>query len=316
MSLIKTKVITVIKNPKSILIKALHLTSPIFTDSLYLKLLFPISTGYRLNLKNPKTYNEKLQWLKINYRKPIMTQMVDKYAAKDFARDIIGNEYIIDSYGVWDSFEEIDFDVLPEQFVLKTTHDQGGVVIITDKDSFDREAAKENLTKHLKFKHYYLTREWPYKDVKPRILAEKLLSNNSVEDLYDYKFLCFNGKTEVMYVKHGSDDKGVFFDFFDMNFDRIDINTSSYPQSSISFPKPKNWELMKSLAEKLSKGWPHIRIDFYNINGNVYLGELTFYLHGGLSPFKPKEWNNKFGDLIDIEEIKKEINLVEKNEDC
>lgn len=304
-SIIKRKIKTVIKKPSVIPKKVLYFISPVLSDSPYLKMLFRISNGYKLNLSNPRTYNEKLQWLKINYRKPEMTQMVDKFAAKNFARKIIGDEYIVETYGVWNTFEEIDFDKLPEQFVLKTTHDQGGVVVVINKDGFDKKAAKEKLTKHLKVKHYFLTREWPYKDVKPRIMAEALLTDNKLGGLYDYKFYCFHGEPKAMYFSHKSESGIYYLDFFDMNFNKLDIRRPGFSQSNIEFSIPDGWELMKSLARDLSSGFPHIRVDFYSVNGKVYLGELTFFQGGGMMPFYPINWDYTFGSWIDLEKVKK-----------
>lgn len=303
----KRKVFTVIRDPKSVLVKALYFSSPKFNDEIYLKLLFPLKTGYRLNLTNPKTYNEKLQWLKLHYRKPIMTQLVDKYEAKEYARKIIGDEHIIESYGVWDSFDQIDFDSLPDKFVLKTTHDQGGVVIVTNKNTFDKKAAKKKIERHLKFEHYYLTREWPYKNVKPRVMAEALLVNDKVGDLYDYKFLCFHGEPKVMYIAHGRNSGICRFDFFDMDFNRLNVESTTYPKSELIFSCPESWNLMKDLAYKLSEDFPHVRVDFYNIDGKVYFGELTFYTHGGMFPFNQQNWDYTFGDWIDLEKAKKEL---------
>lgn len=314
MNIIKRKINTVLKNPKSVLQKALYLSSPIFNDNIYLKLLFPLKTSYRLNLNNPKTYNEKLQWLKINYRQPIMTRIVDKYEVKEFARNIIGREHIIETYGVWNSFEEIDFDKLPKQFVLKTTHDQGGVIVVKNKEDLNKKAVRKKIEKHLNFKHYYLTREWCYKDVKPRIMAEALLANDIVGDLYDYKFLCFHGELKVMYIAHGRNTGDCRFDFFDMDFNKVNVESLIYPKSEILFNQPQNWELMKELASKLSKGWPHVRVDFYSVNGKVYLGELTFYTHGGMFPFNSQHWDRTFGDWIDLESVKKEIKWKSRNE--
>jgi len=313
-NIIKRKINTVLHNPQSILQKILYLTSPIFSDNFYLKLLFPLKTGYKLNINSPKTYNEKLQWLKIHYRKPIMTQMVDKFAAKEFARNIIGDEYIVESYGVWDSFDEINFDKLPTQFVLKTTHDQGGVVIVTNKEVFDKKAVKEKLNRHLKVEHYYLTREWPYKNVRPRIMAEELLSDDKVDDLYDYKFYCFHGEPKLMYISHGNQSDIKYLDFFDMNFSKVNINRPGFSQSKLEFNIPENWELMKSLARSLSNGFPHLRVDFYNISGRVYLGELTFFQGGGMMPFYPNDWDLILGSWIDLEAVKKEINWIDINE--
>lgn len=301
--LIKRKAQTFIKNPKTLTIKLLYKISPLLNDEDYLKLLFPLKTGYPLNLDKPKTFNEKLQWLKINYRKPIMTQIVDKYESKNYAREIIGDEYLIKTYGIWDSFDEINFDELPNQFVLKTTHDQGGVVIVSDKEKLNLKFARTKLNDHLKTKHYYLTREWPYKNVKPRIIAEELLITNTADDLRDYKFYCFDGKPKLMYISHGRQGPICYFDFYDMNFNKLDISRPNHSQSNINFETPKNWNLMIELASQLSKGFPHLRVDFYNVDGKIYLGEMTFFQGGGMMSFYPFEWDLKLGSWISLEEL-------------
>ena len=299
---IKRKLHTFIRNPKTLPTKILYKMSPILSDEDYLNLLFPLKTGYKLNLQNPKTFNEKLQWLKLNYRKPIMTQMVDKYESKNYARNIIGDEYLIKTYGVWDSFEDINFDELPNQFVLKTTHDQGGVVIVKNKNSFDLSSARSKLNNHLKTEHYYLTREWPYKNVKPRIIAESLLKSFDGSDLQDYKFLCFDGHPRLMYIVKGRQGVDFSRDFFDMQFRNVGIHNSKYPPSIQPIERPINWDLMQSLASKLSQGWPHLRVDFYEVDGRVYVGELTFFMHGGLGSF-PRKWDLELGSWINLKSL-------------
>lgn len=298
------KIKTVLRNPQSVAVKGLYKISPLLNDENYLNLLFPLKTGYRLDLNSPKTFNEKLQWLKINYRKPIMTQMVDKYESKNYVRNIIGDEYIIENYGVWESFDEIKFDELPNQFVLKTTHDQGGVIIVRDKNKLDLKYAKSKLNTHLKIQHYYLTREWPYKNVKPRIIAEKLLlSNLEPTSLIDYKFLCFNGEPKVMYITHG-DDKNKYYDYYDMNFEQLNIKRGSLASTDGVLKRPESWSLMLDICRKLSKGFPHIRVDLYCLNGAVYFGELTFYQGGGMRVFHPREWDSILGEWINIDKYK------------
>lgn len=313
-NILKRKLMTFVENPKIILIKFLYTVSSNFQDEKYLKMLFPLKMGYPLNLENPLTYNEKLQWLKLNYRNPLMTKMVDKFSMKEVAKKIIGEKYIIESYGVWNSFDEIEFENLPRSFVLKTTHDQGGVIIVKDKDKIDKAYINSKLTNHLKTKHYFLSREWPYKNVQPKIMAEAILVNEDVGDLYDYKFYCFHGEPKVMYIAHGRQNDTCYLDFYDMEFNKLDITRPNYPQSDKSFEMPENWELMKELAKKLSIGFPHLRVDFYNINGKIYLGELTFFQGGGLMPFKPHEWDHKLGSWIDLEEVKK--SQWAHHEDC
>nr|WP_299037599.1 ATP-grasp fold amidoligase family protein [uncultured Psychrobacter sp.] len=309
---IKRKIYTFIKSPRILPIKILYNISPLLNDEDYLKLLFPLKTNYKLNLKNPTTFNEKLQWLKINYRQPIMTHMVDKYNSKEHAKKIIGEEFVIKSYGVWERFEDIDFDKLPNKFVLKTTHDQGGVIIVNDKNTFDIKAAKLKINEHLKTRHYYLTREWPYKNVAPRVIAEVLLTNSKSSDLLDYKFYCFHGEPKLMYISHSKQNTVKYLDFFDMQFNRLDIKRPGFSQSNIDFDIPDNWELMKDLARKLSKDLPHLRVDFYNVEGKVYLGELTFFQGGGMMPFKPARWDDILGNWIDIESVKKELGWEKK----
>lgn len=303
---LKRKIKIVFNNPKVLFIKLLHILSPMMGDKLYLKLLFPLHTGYQLDLKNPQTYNQKLQWLKLNYRKPIMTKMVDKFEAKDIVKKIVGEQYVVRNYGVWNTFDEIDFDSLPNQFVLKTTHDQGGVVICKDKLSFDYNAAREKLNKHLETKHYFLSREWPYKNVPPRILAEEYLSFGE-EDLKDYKFFCFNGKVNALFIaSERQSGNEVKFDFYDKDFNFLDI-IQTHPQSGKINNKPENFDEMILLAEKLSQKIPHVRVDFYNIKGYIYFGEFTFSHHGGLVPFHPENWDYKFGEWIDLEALKAEL---------
>jgi len=304
-SVIIRKIKTVIRNPKSLLIKILYYTSPLYSDRIYLRMLFPLKAGYKLNLQDPQSFNEKLQWLKIHYRKPIMTAMVDKYEAKKYTAEIMGEEYVIENYGVWNNFDEIDFDQLPEQFVLKTTHDQGGVIICTDKANFDVAKARKKLNRCLQTKHYYLTREWPYKDVQPRIIAEKLLVDPQKKDLWDYKFYCFHGDPKMMYISMGRNSSFVPFYFFDKNFNYVDIERPGHESDGKIIKKPENWDEMIFLAKKASKGFPHVRVDFYNIEGEIYSGEYTFYQGGGMMPFTDKKWDYKFGSWIDLEKVVK-----------
>lgn len=296
---IKRKFKAVINNPKLILIKLLYKISPLFNDEKYLKMLFPLKTGYKLNLDEPQTFNEKLQWLKLYYRKPELAKMVDKYEAKKYVSDIIGHSYIVENYGVWSSFDEIDFENLPNQYVLKTTHDQGGIVICKDKNSFNYRKARRKINKHFKIKHFYLSREWPYKNVKPRIIAEKLLVDKKKDDIWDYKFYCFNGVPKILLIATERNTKKPKFNYFDMNFDSLNFKQGG-EKSNLKFEKPISFELMFDIASKLSSNLPHVRIDFYEINGKVYFGEITFFDSGGLAPFKPEKWDNLLGKWIEL----------------
>lgn len=264
------------------------------SDKAYIKLAYRIAMKKKLNLKDPKTFNEKLQWLKLYDRKPEYATLVDKYEAKQYMAERIGEEYIIPTLGVWDQFDDIDFDSLPEQFVLKCTHDSGGLVICRDKRKLDLQAAKKTIEKCLKTNYYWGKREWPYKNVKPRIIAEQYLQTPEGTDLLDYKFFCFQGEPRVMYISndHGADPRT---DFFDMDFQHLPIKARD-PNADVPPCKPERFDEMKRLAEVLSKGMPHLRVDFYYVNGKVYLGELTFYHMSGFTEFTPSEWNVRMGE--------------------
>lgn len=293
----------IIKKVKSILIRILYKVSPLLPSKLYLKLLFPLKVGYKLNFQNPKTYNEKLQWLKLNYINPIFPLYVDKYEFKQVIKEMFGEEYVVKNYGVWESFDEIDFDKLPEKFVLKTTHDQGGVVICHNKSNFDKKNAEKKLNNHLKRNLYYILREWPYKNIKPRIIAEEYIENTE-KKLYDYKIYCFNGEPKLVFV--ASDRNSIedsIFDFYDLEFNHLDIKRSNTRQSEVKHNKPKGFEKMLAFSSKLSQGLPHVRIDFYNIEGKIYFGEFTLFTGGGLKPFYPIEWDYKLGEWINLESL-------------
>ena len=270
-------------------------------DRLYLKCMFRDKMGYKLNLSNPTTFNEKLQWLKIYDRKPVYSLLVDKFEVKQYVSDMIGSEYVIDNYGVWNSFDEIDFATLPDQFVLKCTHNSGGIVICEDKASFDREKAKLFLEKNQRDEYYLSGREWPYKSVRPRILAERYMVDDQTRELRDYKFFSFNGEIKMMFVatNRQATDRPTAFDFFDENYCHLDIR-HGHPNAESIPMKPKSFDLMKQLAHKLSVGIPQVRVDFYEVNGKVYFGEMTFFHHCGWVPFDPPEWDTILGSWVSL----------------
>ena len=270
-------------------------------DKLYLQIVGSASLGYKLNLDNPRTFNEKLNWLKLHDRKPEYTRMVDKYAVREYIAEKIGEQYLIPLVGgPWDSFEEIDFSSLPEQFVLKTTHDSGGVVICRNKANFDMEAARQKLTWHLKREYFWGKREWPYKNVKPRIIEEAYLEDKETQELRDYKFFCFGGKVKALFIAEDRQgDEETKFDFFDADFHHLDIR-NGHPNASVPPEKPLSFEKMKEMAERLSQGIPHLRVDFYEANGKIYFGELTFSHWSGFTPFEPEEWDLKFGEWLKL----------------
>ena len=258
-------------------------------DDEYLTRLYKAKVGRPLSLSNPITLNEKLQWLKIHDRKPIYTTMVDKLSAKQFVADRIGDKYLITTLGVWESFNQIDFKSLPRQFVLKCTHDSGGIVICRDKANLDIDNAKQKIERSLGRNYYYRYREWPYKDVHPLIIAEEYMEEQGAAELSsepvlnDYKLQCFDGKFDNIFVAEGRfSERGVRYHYFDRDWNYIpycpyvDIDLSA-----LQMLRPKNYEEMIEVAEKLSAGLPELRVDLYEINGRVYFGEMTFYSQSG-----------------------------------
>lgn len=267
-------------------------------DEQYIRKMFKARMGYELNLDSPTTYSEKLQWIKLNDRRPIYTTMVDKYEAKKYVASIIGEEYIIPTLGVWDSFDEIEFDKLPNQFVLKCTHDSGGLVICKDKKNLDIETAKAKINKSLKTSYFLLGREWPYKNVKPRVIAEAYMADDS-DELNDYKFFAFDGEVKALFIATERQKQGVDvkFDFFDSDFRHLPFK-QGHENAEICPNKPQCFEQMKMIASILSKGYPELRVDLYEVDGKVFFGELTLFHHGGWTPFTPSEWDKKFGDWV------------------
>lgn len=272
-------------------------------DKEYLKLRYWAVFGKKLNLKNPTTFNEKLQWLKLYDRKPEYSIMVDKYEAKKYVAGIIGDEYIIPTLGVWDKFDDIDFNELPDSFVLKCTHDSGGLVICKDKKKLDIKSAKKKINACLNRNYYWVNREWPYKNVKPRIIAEKYMESDDTNGLIDYKFFTFDGVAKALFIatERQNDNGETKFDFFDSQFKHLPIK-NGHPNANNPPKKPEQFEKMISLSERLSKGIPHVRVDFYEVNGKAYFGELTFSHWSGFVPFEPDLWDAEFGSWITIPE--------------
>lgn len=297
--MILNKIKSNLSDPKGLAIKILAKLSPLFhSDKLYLSMRYRLFMGKKLNLKAPQTFNEKLNWMKLYYHKPIFTKLVDKYEVKKIVTDIIGEEYVIPTLGVWESVDDIDFRSLPKQFVLKCTHDSGGLVVCKDKSKLDLEGAKKKLAAAMRRNYYTVSREWAYRYVKPRIIAEKYMEDNDTHALNDFKFFCFNGEVKVLFIatERSTDVK---FDFFDRDFNHLDIY-NGHPLSPNTPSKPKTFDLMVKIAEKLSVGYPFMRIDLYEVNGKVYFGEYTVYHFGGTVPFEPEEWDVKMGSWITL----------------
>lgn len=279
--------------------------SRLIPDRIYLPIVYFRHFKKFIDFDNPKTFNEKIQWLKLNYRKEEYTNLVDKYRVKQYITKLIGEEYVIPTLGVWKNVDDIDFKSLPEKFVLKCNNDSGGIVICKNKKDFDEVKAKSFLKERLKNNGYWYGREWPYKNVKPCIIAEKYMEDSISKDLKDYKFFCFNGSME----------------FFDIDIDRFIEHRSNYydrngnflpfgktycpPDYTKKIEMPKNLDKMIELAETISHNTVLSRIDFYEIDGQVYFGEITFYPGSGFSPFTDEKWDYKLGDMIDLPNIKK-----------
>lgn len=299
---IKTKLQHLFDHPRAIILGQFDRFAPIVSDKTYLRVKYYLRMGKRLHLRHPITYNEKIQWLKLYGRTPINKIMADKYLVKQYIEDTIGKEYVIPLLGVWDSPEEIDFDLLPDKFVLKCNHNSGrGMIICKDKSKLDIALVKEQLHIGLKDEYYLRSREKAYEGIPRKIIAEEFMEDNTTKDLRDYKFFCFDGEPKALFVATGRElgEHEVKFDFFDMDYNHLPI-TNGHP-NSIPYPeKPVTFDKMKELAALLSKGIPHVRVDFYEVNGQVYFGEFTFSHWGGMTPFEPEEWDRIFGDWIQL----------------
>lgn len=266
----------------------------------YLKVRYRTEMGRDLDLENPSTYTEKLQWLKLYDHRPEYTVMVDKYAVKDYVAERIGKEYVVPLLGVWDRAEDIDFDSLPDQFVLKVSHDSGGLVVCRDKSQLDIPRIRERFRKLLRHNYYNGTREWPYKNVRPRIIAEAYLEDSRQGELRDYKFFTFGGEPKVLYIAQGRGrGEPTVADFFDMEFHHLPF-TIDHDMADVPPEKPVCFEEMKRLAAILSQGTPQLRVDFYEVDGKVYFGEMTFFHCSGLNPFHPESWDRIFGDWVTL----------------
>ena len=284
-----------LKEPSLIIQGLLVKYNFLFPDRIYLKLLYRLKLGRKLDLKNPKRFTEKLQWLKLYDRKPNYPKLVDKAEVKDYVAGIIGDEYIIPTLGVWNQPEDIEWDNLPERFILKTTHGGGGsgVVICNDKSQLDKKLTIDKLNRSMKQDIYATLREWPYKDIPHRVIAEQLLDKDSqYDDIPDYKFYCFNGIPKVVLIATNrfTDHN---FNYYDMEFNKLNITSSAGRNAATEFIKPSRFEEMKEIALKLSQGFAHIRVDLYYSNNKIYFGELTFYDSSG--------FDNLSSDSVDLE---------------
>lgn len=282
----------------------------VLDDSEYISKRFEYFMGYCPNLDSPQTFNEKIQWLKLHDRNPKYTQMVDKYEVKKYISDKIGEDYIVPTLGVYDTFDEIDFEELPQQFVLKCTHDSGSIVTCRDKDIFDIKEAKNKLENRLKKNFYWIGREWPYKNVKPKIIAETMLMEQSVgEGIIDYKFYCFNGKPKYLYISAGLEDHATaHISFYNLDLTEAAFQRTDYRQFDTMPRVPQRYGEMIEIAEILSQKIPFVRIDLYEIDGAVYFSEFTFSPCGGMMPFNLKEYDEIIGTYIELSGLRNRKN--------
>lgn len=271
-------------------------------DSTYLKKTYKLAFGRKLDLDDPKCFTEKINWYKLYYRDPLMSKCADKYAVREYIEEKIGSKYLTTLYGVWDNFEEIDFDALPDEFVLKATNGSGDVYVCKDKNKLDKEKARKVLTKYQNKNFSGRTKEWAYYGLPYKIIAESLIHSTDGKAIKDYKFFCFEGEPKFLFV--GTDrDTEVKFDFFDTDWNWIDVRNGH--ENNPDRPKrPEHLEEMLDVARKLSADFPHVRVDLYEEEGKVYFGELTFYHFGGFTKFEPESYDYEFGKYFNVESIK------------
>lgn len=278
----------------------------ILSDKFFLERYYYLKMGKKLNIDSPETFNEKLQWLKHYDQNPIYTKMVDKYEAKKYVGSIIGEEYIIPTFGVYENFDQIDFDNLPDQFVIKCTHDSNGICICRDVKSFNKEIARQKIQRSLKQNYYWASHEWPYKNVEPRIIVEKYMEDKKTPSLVDYKFFCFNGEPKFLYVSQGLENHNTAsISFLYLNWTFAPYERSDYKPFEQLPDKPQHYDDMIRIARKLSAGIPFLRVDLYEINGKIYFSELTFSPCGGYIPFKDEEHDLEIGHLLILPREKK-----------
>lgn len=297
------KLLFFLQNPRNIGLGLLSHFGRFLSDKVYVSFQYYLCMGKKLNLNPPVTYNEKLNWIKLYDHNPLYTRLVDKYAVKEWVTGQIGGEYVIPTIGIWNKAEEINWDILPNQFVLKTTHGGGGdgVFVCKDKSKADKDVIIQKLSKAMKTNPYKRFREWPYKNVTPRIIAEQYMEDDSTHELRDYKFFAFDGVVRAMFIASERQKKGedVKFDYYDADFNHLDL-VQHHPMSGKLIEKPATFDKMKELASILSSGFPEVRCDFYEVNGNVYFGEMTFVHHGGITPFHPESYDYEWGTWIKL----------------
>lgn len=290
-----------LSKPRDLLLFLFEKIAPIVPDKSYLRVKYYLRMGKRLNLNNPKTFNEKIQWLKLYGRRPIDKVLSDKYAVKQYISDTLGSDYVIPLLGVWNHFDEIDFDTLPDRFVLKCTHDSGGLVICKDKNKLDFAKAKRIIEQSLKYDYYIYSRETAYKDVPRRIIAEAFMEDYSKGELVDYKVHNFGGVPKfILLCQNRFKENGVFEDFYSPEWEHLDIKRPYNSNAPVHAEKPEELDEILRLSRILSKDLPFVRTDFYIINHKVYFGEITFSPASGMTSFQPEQWDETFGSWIQL----------------
>lgn len=297
----KKKIDLIIKNPKQILVKIIRMRLPsrFMSDELAIRLLYKLKMDKKLNLNPPRTYNEKLQWLKLYDRNPIYPKIVDKYEVRKYIAEKVGENFLVPLIGVYDKFEDINFDDFPNSFVIKCTHNSGGVVICRNKSDFNYTQAQRIINKNLKKNYYLNCREWPYKNVQPKIICERLIETADGNPPRDIKVFCFNGIPKALFVASDR-GRGTKFDFFDIDWNKLDVK-QHYPNSDYRLSKPENWEVLLEASRKISEDFPHLRVDFYlDKYGNPLIGELTLTHFAGWFRFEPDSYDLIFGDWLKL----------------
>lgn len=280
-----------------------RILSWLIPDKPYLKMLYRIKTKVKLDFENPKGYNQKLQWLKVNWFDPVAIQCADKLAVRDYVESKIGSQYLNELYGQYDSFDSIDFDKLPDSFVLKTNHGSGSLILCPDKSQFDRIAGEKKFRKWLKLNYYWIGREWVYKTIKPKILAERFLVDENNQPPRDYKIYCFHGEPKLIVVildRFGSPKEN----YYDLNWNFLDLQVKFDSDRTTLVERPPQLEEILQICRTLSKPFPHVRVDIYLVNRQIVFGELTFFTTGGFKNFRTSKLDALLGGWLDIEKVK------------
>lgn len=268
----------------------------------YIEKHFQKRSNYKLNLHNPQTFNEKLQWLKLYWYDEKAIKYVDKFEFRKQIMKLKLNDYLNDIYGVYDRVDQINLNDLPNQFVFKSTHSSGQVIICKDKNNMNWKKVKKQMKFWLKSNHYYNSFEWVYKNLKPRIICEKLIESETNSPPKDYKFFCFDGEPKYFYIASNRTMNNTKFDFYNMKFNKINVQ-QQYPNSDKVFSKPLEFKEMVEIARKLSKGFPHARVDLYNENGKIIIGEMTFFHLSGNKPFSPMKFDYELGSYLKLPNV-------------